>query len=197
MPRRPEPIAAQHAPAPKVCSRCKIAKSIEAFARDAAKSCGLQPRCRACVAIADRLRYAANGDRMRAATKAYRAAHPAYGSAWYQANRATACASGRARYRSNPEPVRTNGATWRKANPNLVRAYSANRRALKLGAFVESVDITVLFDRDRGICGICHGPVAESERSIDHVAPLSRGGDHSYANTQLAHRRCNSSKGNR
>lgn len=33
--------------------------------------------------------------------------------------------------------------------------------------------------------------------SIDHVIPLSVGGDNTRANVQLAHRRCNTAKNNR
>lgn len=33
--------------------------------------------------------------------------------------------------------------------------------------------------------------------SLDHVIPMSKGGAHSYANTQLAHWLCNVTKGNR
>jgi 5-methylcytosine-specific restriction endonuclease McrA len=32
---------------------------------------------------------------------------------------------------------------------------------------------------------------------IDHVVPLARGGEHTYANTACAHRRCNQAKGAR
>lgn len=31
--------------------------------------------------------------------------------------------------------------------------------------------------------------------SLEHIIPLSRGGEHSYANTALSHLRCNLSKG--
>lgn len=51
--------------------------------------------------------------------------------------------------------------------------------------------MTVLVERDRGVCGICRKPVAPAERSIDHILPLAEGGLHSYANTRLTHLRCN------
>jgi 5-methylcytosine-specific restriction endonuclease McrA len=33
--------------------------------------------------------------------------------------------------------------------------------------------------------------------SLDHIVPVSLGGTHTWANVQLAHLRCNVSKGNR
>lgn len=76
------------------------------------------------------------------------------------------------------------------------------RRARRMNAFVEKVSIEVLAERDGCRCGICGGVVDMNlaypdplSRSLDHVVPLSKGGAHSYANTQLAHLRCNVSKG--
>jgi len=62
----------------------------------------------------------------------------------------------------------------------------------------------VVFERDSWTCHLCSQRVDASLSgldpdgpTIDHVTPLSRGGEHSYANTACAHRRCNLRKGNR
>lgn len=39
------------------------------------------------------------------------------------------------------------------------------------------------------------GVAAPMSASVDHIVPLSRGGEHSMANVQCAHLSCNSSKG--
>ena len=60
-------------------------------------------------------------------------------------------------------------------------------------------------ERDHWTCGICRGPVNPRRifpdplaGSLDHIVPLSKGGsDEDPANVQLAHFRCNWSKGNR
>jgi 5-methylcytosine-specific restriction endonuclease McrA len=64
------------------------------------------------------------------------------------------------------------------------------------------VSMAVLRRRDEDTCRICGEPVDftrqpphPSAATIDHVIPLSRGGEHSYGNTQLAHLRCNTTKG--
>lgn len=76
------------------------------------------------------------------------------------------------------------------------------REAIKRNApVVESVDPYAIYDRDGWICQICRKQVSKrADRngpegpSIDHIKPLARGGEHSYRNLQLAHRKCNSGK---
>ena len=71
---------------------------------------------------------------------------------------------------------------------------SATRRALTKAALVELVDPRVVWERDGGICQLCHQSV-EGTWHLDHVIPLSRGGEHSYKNVQVAHPLCNLKKG--
>jgi hypothetical protein len=61
-----------------------------------------------------------------------------------------------------------------------------------------------IFERDRWRCGLCGKRVREDldwpkhgAPSIDHVIPLSRGGEHTRQNVQLAHLGCNWSKNGR
>lgn len=78
---------------------------------------------------------------------------------------------------------------------------SQNRRARMKNVFVEKVDYMKVFNRDKWICQICFHPVSKIRdrnlvdiASLDHIIPLAKGGEHSYANTQLAHLSCNLSK---
>ena len=69
---------------------------------------------------------------------------------------------------------------------------------------VETVDPFKVFDRDGWRCQICRRKTPRNKRGmihptapeLDHIVPLSVGGDHSYRNTQCACRSCNASKGN-
>jgi CRISPR/Cas system Type II protein with McrA/HNH and RuvC-like nuclease domain len=55
-----------------------------------------------------------------------------------------------------------------------------------------------IFERDKGICGICKHPIEDIEQSnIDHIIPLSRKGENCMENKQIAHIECNQSKGNK
>lgn len=79
------------------------------------------------------------------------------------------------------------------------------RRALKLGASTgEPVILADIAERDRWRCQLCKRAVSRKRRwpdplspSMDHIVPLTRGGAHDPSNVQLAHLRCNVSKGNR
>jgi len=70
----------------------------------------------------------------------------------------------------------------------------ADRRARKHDRFVEHVDPMVVYARDEGLCGIC-GTTVYGEFHVDHRIPLAKGGEHSYANVQVAHPTCNLTKG--
>ncbi len=83
---------------------------------------------------------------------------------------------------------------WFKNHPEMNREYCAQAKARKLNAFVAPVDREAVFHRDNGRCWICKKIVHHSDRSIDHVIPLIKGGEHSPQNVRLAHMRCNSSK---
>jgi 5-methylcytosine-specific restriction endonuclease McrA len=80
--------------------------------------------------------------------------------------------------------------------------HQALRRARMRAAVVEIFDRREIFERDGWICQLCLAPVdptapRHSPRvpSIDHIIPISRGGDHSRANAQTACLGCNVRKG--
>jgi 5-methylcytosine-specific restriction endonuclease McrA len=98
---------------------------------------------------------------------------------------------------NNPKKVAAWNKKWRQANPWKGREYTDARRARLLGQFVERVYRSVVFKRDKGICGICHKKVDPAKWHLDHIIPISRGGEHSYANVQVSHPFCNTSKGAR
>jgi 5-methylcytosine-specific restriction endonuclease McrA len=93
---------------------------------------------------------------------------------------------------------------YRKANAARMTEKNRRRRARLLDAWVEDVDIAVVFERDEGLCGICTEVIDlaldwphRMSLTLDHVVPLARGGEHSYRNTQVAHAVCNSRKSDR
>lgn len=103
---------------------------------------------------------------------------------------------------AHPEAVREQRGRWGRANPTAISNWARDRRARERSAFVEKVDIRVLFERDQGICQLCKAPVDTTlsaldprGATVDHRLALARGGKHSYANCQLAHLVCNLRKG--
>ena len=67
------------------------------------------------------------------------------------------------------------------------------------------VTLKSVMKRDGGLCKLCGKPVDTTDRrgnglgyyypTIDHIVPLSKGGEHVMSNVQLAHMICNSRKG--
>lgn len=108
----------------------------------------------------------------------------------------------RKRYRrDNREKVSAYNARHRENNRSLYTSYAASRRAKIKGRMVEFVDKEVLLERDGWTCHICKGEIPKGlDRyhplfpHIDHIVPLSKGGEHSYENTAPAHASCNIQK---
>ena len=82
-------------------------------------------------------------------------------------------------------------------------ASKARRRMLEKDALVEKVDPIAVFERDGWKCYICgkdtprelRGTNHDDAPELEHKISLFNGGDHSYANTACACRRCNGDKG--
>jgi 5-methylcytosine-specific restriction endonuclease McrA len=79
------------------------------------------------------------------------------------------------------------------------------RRAEFYGSDYIPVNPNRVFIRDGWRCQICHAKLKRNDRGtfkelapeLDHIIPLSKGGEHSYKNTQCVCRKCNSEKGAR
>lgn len=112
-------------------------------------------------------------------------------------------------YWSNPEVGRKRALQWAKDNPEkAARLNSRNnrrRKAVMRGAsLTERFDAADIYERDAWICGLCGRPIDQTLKypdrmsaSLDHVVPISKGGQHTRANAQAAHYTCNSSKRDR
>jgi hypothetical protein len=85
------------------------------------------------------------------------------------------------------------------------RAQDQRRRAqMRSNGPIESFDIYEIGERDNWLCGICcdaSHPVDPTRKrpdplapSIDHITPVSRGGDHTRGNVQISHWFCNQEK---
>lgn len=74
---------------------------------------------------------------------------------------------------------------------------NAKRRANFYTQAVEDVRREEIARRDNHTCHICGKWVSVHEASLDHVVPLAKGGEHTHSNIRLAHKVCNSKKGDR
>lgn len=103
------------------------------------------------------------------------------------------------------------GKQCRRCAVRAARKTREIKRRHKISKVMVNPDITIqkLFQRDNGVCHICGGLCDWNDKevrndtivcgdqypSIDHVLPLAKGGLHSWDNVKLAHRICNSLKG--
>jgi 5-methylcytosine-specific restriction endonuclease McrA len=75
------------------------------------------------------------------------------------------------------------------------------RRCRRYKREYRRIDPMRIFERDYWLCQICLAPVDKDvafpdqlAATLDHIVPLSRGGDHIESNLQTAHWACNSMK---
>lgn len=94
------------------------------------------------------------------------------------------------------------------------KAYAETMRSLReervAESLLEKVDLDMLIERDGGVCHICGMKVDKRKKpgsrtakrgdmsrypTVDHIVPISRGGETSWSNVKLAHLSCNSRRG--
>ena len=180
----------------KRCRSCKETKGVTEFSRMRLAKDGLQYDCKACnkayrVANADRKKayqhiyYRANREKLIAYWAEYREKYPE-----------KVIAAQRAAYARDPEKHRAYSRRYRKENPEVVRQLNEKRRSLERGAQVsERINRRVVWEREGGRCHICDKHVPYKRATLDHLIPLSKGGDHTYLNVRIAHGPCNSRRG--
>ena len=155
----------------KECTKCGETKIATEFYDNAYIKCGMRSECKTCTDAKNNEWATAHPDEHKAIANGY--AH---------------------RARQDPE------------KGPLIRARSHVRRAqIKQAPIIDPViDIAVLYIRDKGICSLCHKTVKQAlhwpdpmSATMDHIIPLTKGGEHSWKNVALAHFICNTRKNNR
>jgi 5-methylcytosine-specific restriction endonuclease McrA len=96
----------------------------------------------------------------------------------------------------NPDIVRASTHAWRSRNKDKVSQQKRNRYAREKGADGGHTlrDIAHLYRRQREECAGC-GTALNGIFEVDHIIPLSRGGNNFVGNIQLLCKSCNASKG--
>ena len=133
-----------------------------------------------------------NRDRVRKWSKTHKALHAARSARWNDKNR------------------ESRRKSWREYYHRKYEAQNHNRRLLnysKRGAAIVDpfLSVTVVWEKDEGICHLCreevahpfdHIPPVGKRASIDHLVPLTDPSTpgHVDDNCRLAHRSCNSKR---
>lgn len=171
----------------KLCTKCQVERGIDQFREDARYKDGYHGWCRSCRTAASRRSHHKRRDANVARMRAYRERQGI---------------EARREYRQRTHDTEKNTARcrrWAQENPEQRRALNssggARYRARKVEQFVEVVDPQVVWERDEGVCGMCGQAADRADWQLDHIVPISKGGEHSYANTQVSHPTCNRRKG--
>jgi 5-methylcytosine-specific restriction endonuclease McrA len=83
---------------------------------------------------------------------------------------------------------------WAKAHPEVMRTHAANRRALKRGAGIHTVeDIAAIRRSQKDRCAYCRAKL-NGRGEVDHIKPLSKGGGNTRKNLQMLCASCNRTK---
>jgi 5-methylcytosine-specific restriction endonuclease McrA len=184
------------------CRECRAAAAVEYRARTKERRDRYNREWYAANSDRVRARYLAQRpERLRAMRERYWSMTPeeraAENRAGYQSDIEKSRAQRRAWYANNVEARAAYMRSYFEANRSRFGSYRDARTQRIREQFVEEVDALVLLERHDGVCGICGHDVDPLDFHIDHVVPLSRGGEHSYTNTQPAHPLCNKRKGAR
>ena len=180
----------------KICITCRVEHSLETgfyavrkYSRD-----GYTHECKECLKARGRRWKADNHQRHIETNMAWAKKNPEKIAGYTEKMKPQLSKRRHEYYEENKETIKANASRWKKENRDANHAILMKRRALKRAAFVEVVRRDYLAKRDGWLCGICREIVARENWSVDHIIPLSKGGEHSYANTQIAHLSCNVSK---
>ncbi len=148
--------------------------------------------------------YVEHQEELNAASRAYYAEHQEEQQAAARDRYYADVEASRARARRYAAEHRAEAITrarlWILAHPDKVSEYAYRRAQRVQAAFVEEVTTEALAERGGAACWLCTEPVdmtlrwtvtEDAAATVDHVVPISEGGEHSMANARLAHWSCN------
>lgn len=133
----------------------------------------------------------------------HRVAYRSYALSYCQRHKAEIAARVTAYYRTHKAEIAARKAVWYQMHKAGARARNAKYRALKRGSLIgsDAKAMKAVYARAANPnpvrCYLCGKVIPQSERHVDHVIPLSRGGAHVSSNLAIACAMCNLSKNDR
>ena len=197
----------------KTCSKCKQLKTLDSFGKKSSNKNGLQSQCKACIKnYADQFR-ANNPEKVKESARKFRLENKekilAKGKEYRLANREKELERCRKYREANPQKRKISVKNWQEKNVDKsreisrrwqlenkekVRHYANLRRSRKVTNGIYEItdkEIKKLYQSECFYCG-------SNERiQLDHVVPISKGGQHSIGNLVPACQKCNASKHNK
>jgi 5-methylcytosine-specific restriction endonuclease McrA len=98
--------------------------------------------------------------------------------------------------REHRDEIRESQRLWRLEHGDEVRArnraayHNGQKRSHRANKYRVML-VSMLYQRDGDLCGLCGEPVAPVDASVDHIVQVADGGPHSATNIRLTHLSCN------
>jgi len=174
----------------KYCPTCETLRDIGEFDKDRSRGDGWRWQCRSC---------------QKQHSQDHKAEITARKKQYYQDNKAEIAARGKRYRKDNKQKISDRQKRYSQTEAGKATSRKAwqKRRALKRGATVKNFNPIKVLERDRYVCQNCGRKTRPDFNqwhplypNLDHIVPLSLGGDHSKANTQCLCRECNMTKHN-
>jgi hypothetical protein len=123
---------------------------------------------------------------------------PAYNRAYYLNNKPEILKQVSGYRAKNHDKIKSSNKKYNMSSQGRINRSQATaiRKARINGAsIIEKIDRNAIYERDGGICHICHRKVSKKTFTLDHLVPVVHHGDHTAINIAIAHRGCNSRRG--
>lgn len=194
----------------KACTKCGQIKPFSEYHKHKGAADGLSQRCKECRKVDSKNYNDANREIVREKSRAdhhkNKDARNAKRSALYWKDPELSRQKSREQYAKNPEKGRAYARNWRKENPEQRRVQEHTRRARENAVYSEpytDADVLSLYGTDCHLCGqainldaprMNHFEGWELGLHIDHVIPISWGGEDTLRNVKPSHGLCNLQK---
>jgi len=189
----------------KTCSKCQEIKPLSEFHKNKTKKDGLNSFCKSCQKAYDKAYNLANSVHLKIIRKAYYKANSEKMKAAAKANQLANSEKIKIRrkafYKKHAEKCKKRAREYRKAHLEQSKLHDRKRKAFRCGVKHKPYATNYVFERDGWICQLCGRKINKRLKypnprsgSIDHIVPLSRGGNDSPVNVQATHLRCNLGK---
>lgn len=181
----------------KLCHYCNLEKPLDNFGNNKRAKDGKKTKCNSC-----------HNEHMKAYYWQHREILAAKALAHHYENREVANAKRKANRLKNLEKQMQHSRQWQKDNPEAANAIKTNWRMknrVKLREIAEQREAVIkagnvpsayIKELRQMPCNYC-GKYFENKMHIDHVVPISKGGQHSIDNLVTACKPCNLSKANK
>lgn len=198
----------------KVCVICGVEKELSDFYKHRKAKFGVANQCKPCANIIRAKYYKSHSSKLKAQSNEYyllnreRVLHrikekykenpeivKKRARDWNVNNKEKKVEKSHKWYLDNTERTKKNVVIWQKNNPEKLKAHRRNRRAREKGSGlkISSKQWEILLEQYECRCLRC-GKVG-IKLTMDHVLPLSLGGEHRIENIQPLCKPCNSAKG--